>query len=112
MVKELGYTLSVVYGIGLVAVQSHLLRFGILDIPAIDVYYLLVGLWVLACILPSVAVPIVVECSRWRTERCTEHRFVKVAVLSVTLGILVSITFLLIRFNSDQLLFNFNAYPY
>jgi hypothetical protein len=105
--KSFGVALSCVYALGIVAVQIHLLRFGILDITAIDVYYFLVGAWVLMSLLPCAALLLFIEFFLFG------HRSVYAKTVSIGLAVgLFCFIIGLIQYRAHQYVLNFNSYPY
>ena len=105
--KGFGLALSCVYALGIVAVQIHLLRFGILDITAVDIYYFVVGIWVLLCMIPCAVVLLLCEFLLFRDGSVGT----KVVSLSLAAGLACFLTWLL-QYRAHQYVLNFNAYPF
>src|SRR6476469_7547229 len=108
MKNNLGILAGVVYFVGFLSVQVHLLRFGILEISPLQAYYLIVGLWFLLCISPAIAIVGVAE---YFLKPCDSKRgrLIVLAVASAVLGGMIVST---IRFSLSGLILNYNAYPY
>lgn len=105
--RGFGITLSCVYALGIVAVQIHLLRFGILDITAIDIYYFLVGIWVLISLLPCAILLLLAEFSLFGKGSA----YTKLISIGLAVGFLCFAVWI-IQYRAHQYILNFNSYPY
>ena len=105
--RGFGIALSCVYALGIVAVQIHLLRFGILDITAIDIYYFLVGSWVLMSLLPCGVLLLVTEFVLFGKSSA----YTKLISIGLTVGLLCFSAWI-VQYRAHQYVLNFNTYPY
>ena len=96
------------YIAGFLSVQVHLLRFGILEISALQAYYILVGFWFLLCIAPALATILALEYALSPSDSR------RVRVLVVLTGGTIAAAAIAggSRFAAHQMILNFNAYPY
>ncbi|HSS49562.1 MAG TPA: hypothetical protein VLX28_11520 [Thermoanaerobaculia bacterium] len=108
MKNNLGMLFGSIYVVGFLAVQVHLLRFGILEISPLQAYYFIVGLWFLLCISPAIAVILAAEylVSSYDSQR--GRLIVLIAGGSLSITTIASIA----RFSAPGTILNFNTYPY
>jgi hypothetical protein len=99
---------GVLYLLGLIAFQVHLLRFGILDLSLLQTRYLVVGIWVLLTVSPAAVLVALGELRLAnRIERTTCFLL---GVIAAAIG--VSLLVLYSRFPDVAQVFDFRFYGY
>jgi hypothetical protein len=99
---------SFIYAFGVLAVQVHLLRYGILDLSLLHVRYFVVGLWFIFTLTPAILLILLTELRLANAARRSV-----ILELTVTLGIaLVTIFVNAWLYPLKEFVFDFNAYPY
>lgn len=96
---------AALYVLGLIAIQAHLLRYGILDLFLIRVHYIVIGFYVLATILPALTFAAIFECRR-HLPHLSELTLGLAAVVLIVFGIWWW------RFDLPSHVVDFGFYPY
>lgn len=108
---------SAVYLIGFIVVHIHLLRFGIFEISAINLFYLLVGCLTLAALIPSFTVIMILEFYIYLVpsehkgslkKKIVEGAFIVIFIITLAMIIILSVK----KHENWRYIFNFNLYLY
>jgi hypothetical protein len=99
---------GLLYLLGLISFQTHLLRFGILDLSLLQSRYLVVGAWVLVSLFPAASLIALFELRMTgRIERATYSALV---IIVPMIGVLLMVWYW--RFPDTAQVFDFRFYGY